>query len=526
MVLISEYMVYVQLPDGRLMGVHGATRGGYVVARYSTDQGMTWGSVEQLFPLDPSLGSWSLHNALLDHDGEVQLIFTNDANTVREGKGLYEIHFDIWHVRSREGRTKWNAPVEVWKGYAGSLLSFKQLRNGRVLLPFCFLTNRSWAKRGEGFQKFTYMGRFSSSAAYSDDNGQTWHISPDVLSEPTPDLYADGGIEPAVLQLKDGSVRMLIRTQDSRFFESLSEDGSRWSHPLPTSILSSDSPCSLTHLHDGRVVMIWNNTQRFPYANGGRAVLHGAISGDDGNTWSGYREVAANPLVVEPPPPNGDHGVTYTVPTLTKEGNLVTSLSTGPGGGEYLLRVDPQWLCETSHSLEFSEGLDTVSTYGTRGVSLVADPRNASRQVLGIMHPDPGWPSGAVWNFPSGQRGDLRLDLLIQPGFGGGVLGLTDQFSAPFDEQDIFFNLFNLEIRADGLTQKGARLPAGQWNQLRLQWDCGTGQCDVSLNGKAIAALPLLRHETPGPSYLRLRSTSSLPDTSGMMIASAEVNVS
>jgi hypothetical protein len=131
-----------------------------------------------------------------------------------------------------------------------------------------------------------------------------------------------------------------------------------------------------------------------------------------------------------------------------------------------------------------------------------------------------------VWNFPSGQRGDLRLDLLIQPGFGGGILGLTDQFSAPFDEQDIFFNLFNLEIRADGLTQKGARLPAGQWNQLRLQWDCGTGQCDVSLNGKAIAALPLLRHETPGPSYLRLRSTSSLPDTSGMMVASAEVNVS
>jgi hypothetical protein len=526
MVPISEYMVYLQLPDGRLMGVHGATRDGHAVARYSTDQAMSWGGVEPLFPLDPSVGSWSLHNALLDHDGEIQLVFTNDANTIREGKGLYEIHFDIWHVRSRDGRTKWNPPVEVWNGYAGSLLSFKQLHNGRVLLPFCFLTSRTWANRGEGFQKFTYMGRFSSSTAYSDDNGQTWHISPDILSEPTPDLSADGGIEPAVLQLKDGSIRMLIRTQDNRFYESLSADGSRWSHPVPTSILSSDSPCSLTRLHDGRVVMLWNNTQRFPYANGGRAVLHGAISNDDGKTWSGYREVAANPLVVEPPPPNGDHGVTYTVPTLTKEGNLVTSLSTGPGGGEYLLRVDPEWLCETSQSLDFSKGLGTVSTYGTRGVSLVTDPRNASRQVLAITHPDPGWPAGAVWNFPSGHRGDLRLDLLIRPSFGGGVLGLTDQFSSPFDEQDIFFNLFNLEIGASGLVQKDTHLATGQWNQLRLQWDCGTGQCSVSVNGKAIAALPLLRHETPGPSYLRLRSASRLPDTSGMMIASAAVNVS
>src|SRR5260221_516257 len=81
---------------------------------------------------------------------------------------------------------------------------------------------------------------------------------------------------------------------------------------------------------DGRVVMLWMNTPRFHYANGGRAVLHGAVSEDDGRSWRGYREVAANPLALEPPPPTGDHGVTYTVPGLAPGGKLVTSLSTGP----------------------------------------------------------------------------------------------------------------------------------------------------------------------------------------------------
>ena len=527
MVKVPEYMVYARVPDGRVIGMCHAGKNGQYAARYSSDQGKTWTDPQPLFELDGSIGSWAVHNAFLDHDGELQLILTNDAHTTGHGKSLYDIHYDIWHLRSRNGRRDWNAPVSVWKGYAGSLLSFIQLRNGRVLLPFCYLTHRNWANRGTGFEEFTYVGRFSSTAAYSDDNGQTWTLSPDELYEPTPNLYADGGIEPIALQLKDGAVRMMIRTQDSRFFESMSEDGSRWSHPLPTSIMSSDSPCSLTRLHDGRVVMLWNNTQRFPYANGGRAVLHGAISDDDGRTWRGYREVAANPFDVEPPPRHGDHGVTYTVPTLTQEGTLITSLSVGGGNGYYLLRVDPEWLSETAHATDLSKGLqDGWSTFGTKGVELVANPANAGHQVLGIKHPDPGWPAGATWNFPSGRRGELRLRIYIAPEFGGGVVGLTDHFSVPFDEQDVFYNLFNFEIGAKGVLAHGSHLPTGRWNDLHFQWDCDRRECRVIHNGQTLALAPLMREQTPGPSYLRLRSTSHTPDNAGMFVESASVNVS
>ena len=524
MIPIPDYMTYAALPDGRLIGMLGGLRDNHAVARYSSDEGATWGEETPLFSLDAS-GGWSLQNCFLDRDGELQLIGTL-SNSTEKPKSIYETRYDIWHFRSRDGRRSWNRPTMVWKGYAGSLLSFLQLHDGRVVVPFCYLTPRSWANRGEGFNQFTYSGRFSSSVACSDDNGETWHTSVDELKEPTPQIGEDGGIEPCVLELKTGRLWMLIRTQNGRFFESFSLDrGTTWTHPVPTGISSSDSPCSLTRLHDGRVVMFWNNTLRYPYANGGRAVLHGAISEDDGKTWRGYREIAANPYAVEPPPPNGDHGVTYTVPALTASGKLVTSLSTGHGSDTLILRVDPEWLYETKQAADFSHGLKGWTLFGTRGVALEAHPDNPGRQVLGLRKPDLEWPAGTVWNFPAGKRGELRIRLRLASDFAGVLIGLTDHFSVAFDEQDRFFNVFNLDLGPGGTLPEGAKIAAGQWADLAFHWDCESErQCRVTLNGRPVARLSMKR-ETPGPSYLRLRSTALGQDRGGMQVESVSVDV-
>ncbi|HWR16896.1 MAG TPA: sialidase family protein [Terriglobales bacterium] len=524
MVEIPDYMVYAQLPDGKLIGLLGGLEKGHAVGRYSSDGGETFGPTTHLFPLDESIGSWSLHNAFLDRDGELQLLYTNDANTLKQNKSFYEIHFDIWHVRSTNARKQWRAPKRVWEGYAGSLLSFVQLKNGRVLVPYTYLTARTWANRGKGFDAYAFNGRFSSSSAYSDDQGSTWYVSPTELKESTPMIGQDGGIEPIVLELKDGRVWMLIRTQWGRFYESYSVNGGEtWTPPVPTAIISGDSPCSLTRLPDGRIVMLWNNNLRYCYANGGRAVLHGAISEDEGRSWRGYREVAANPLVYQPPPPNGDHGVTYTVPALTSEGHLITSLTIGPGGGYYLLKLDPEWFYETKRSHSFEQGLIGWSTFGTQGVEVLGAPESSGRPVLQIKKTGSEWPAAGVWNFPAGKRGDVRLRVLIRDGFAGGVIGLTDHFSVPFDSEDIFHNVANLDIGPGGKLQGGERLTPGRWHDLLLRWDTDRHQCLAISAGKTIARCGI-RRDTVGPSYLRIRSTALDKDPGGILIQSVSAD--
>src|SRR5690606_36601780 len=117
-----------------------------------------------------------------------------------------------------------------------------------------------------------------------------------------------GGVEPVVIEHLDGRVWMLIRTQMGRFYESHSNDrGNTWSPFVPSPITSSDSPAGLLRMPDDRLVLLWNNNRRHPYAQGSRQVLHAAVSEDDGRTWCGGREILRDPARNQPPPPGGDH---------------------------------------------------------------------------------------------------------------------------------------------------------------------------------------------------------------------------
>src|SRR5260370_11128002 len=113
------------------------------------------------------------------------------------------------------------------------MLSVIQLKRGRIILPVCYLTPRVWSHRGTGFDAFTDMGRFSSGIVYSDDGGDSWTKADIELKVPSPYIGADGMIEPIALQLKDGRVWLLIRTQLGRFYQSFSADGSTLSQPQP-----------------------------------------------------------------------------------------------------------------------------------------------------------------------------------------------------------------------------------------------------------------------------------------------------
>lgn len=481
------------------------------VARFSRDNGYSWSKPKILFKLPTESGRWGGCEVLVDRDGEVHLFFLK----WREGRE----DLDIWHSKSMNGRKFWQTPKCVWQGYCGSLNSVIQLQKGRILLPFECLRTRNWAW---GINGLTYMGMFSCKALYSDDAGDTWHLAPADLR--APNLLTYGANEPVVIELKDGRLWMLIRTQMGRLYESFSKDGVTWPQPRPTRLISSDSPAGLLRLTDGRIVLLWNCCLRFPYAYGGRHVLHAAISEDEGLSWRGYREVFRDPYCDQTPPPQIDFGMAYPFPTLTRDGKVIFSTGQGPGRRGLIL-LDPEWLHETYQKDDFSAGLDEWSIFGTKGVDLAPHPEKEGAQVLRIRKTHADWPAVAVWNFPIGVRGRLRMKLSLKPGFGGAMVLITDHFSVPFDGEDEFYSLYNLQIGPDGQLAKGEKLETDRWYTVQFDWNCAKHECCVSLDGRRVAVLPELRM-SDGACYLRLRSTAEQMDNAGFLVEYVEADVS
>lgn len=518
-----EKPVLVQTPDAVLHAffMDSSNDRQAITVRRSRDLGDTWEDESLVAELPPEPGAWTLPEALTGNDGEIHLFLLNDANTgvietgedkrPKEG-GMNGRRLDIWHMRSREKLTRWEAPKKIWEGYTGALNSVIQMKSGRILLPFSYWANRTWSNRGDGLDAFTFRGHFDSTLVLSDNGGDTWTLPPVRLKVPVPDIVsAYGAVEPVVIQLLDGRVWMLIRTQQGRFYESFSRDGSDWSEPVPSRIMSSDSPAGVVRLTSGRLMLFWNNCQRYPYAYGGRQVLHAAVSNDDGRTWHGYREVARDPLRNQPPPPGGDHGTAYPFPIALLDGRAVCA--TGQGEGRALSKViDPEWLLETRQEERFADGLENWSVFGTRGVELVPHPERSETKALSIRKTEAGWPACAVWNFPAFESGSIRIRLQARDDFQGARIGITDHFSTPFDQEDIFYNLFNAQLSPSDIQ-------TGTWHDVELRWDTDARVCTVSIDGHERGTLRQTR-ESAIACYLRVAAASEDTTDGGILIES------
>ena len=164
-----------------------------------------------------------------------------------------------------------------------------QLRSGRLLAPVA--STKQVGTKTDDFRTSVYL---------SDDDGRTWRRSRTLLSAPK-----RGAMEPGLVELKDGRVMQIIRTQTGFIWRSFSSDGGEtWTDASPWDIESPESPATLAVTPGGDWLLVWNpkvvwsNPEKTVLGanhGGARTPLASMVSADEGRTWSRPRNLEGNP---------------------------------------------------------------------------------------------------------------------------------------------------------------------------------------------------------------------------------------
>lgn len=299
---------FVRLDDGAIVGVHVDS------AVVSRDGGLTWQRHPMFAP-----GAFKVrpeYAIARAADGAVVVVFIDDL--VKEWKwdaaagvsAIAQPRLFVWATRSADGGRTWSPPQKIQDGYCGAVRDMICTRDGNLVVPLqIFLTEHQ---------------RHATTPMVSTDHGKTWRAA-GLLDIGRGRGHHDGSIEASVVERRDGSVWMLLRTCDDVFYQSVSTDGGRsWSAMTPTAIDASSSPGIVKRLASGRLVLAWNRLHpvgRPDYPRRGgqhstreaswhREELSLAFSDDDGASWSEPVVVAtvpqgkrvAYPFIVEPQP--------------------------------------------------------------------------------------------------------------------------------------------------------------------------------------------------------------------------------
>ena len=502
----------VLLADGRLLLLFatGEKEKQKCLGRYSSDHGLSWSQPAAMFDFPTAKGSFGVCAALVSSKGTVHvwgLDYYGFDFQDREKSKSY-----LWHARSTDNGKTWSKIQYVPFGaeYTGSVNNACELSSGRILVPVSYLSSRP-------------TGVWVSVAPYSDDDGGTWH-EPEgevCLNTGAADWYESGAAEPVCLELKDGRVWMLPRSQDGFHWESFSSDGGlHWSKPRHTRFVCNQSAMAPLRLRDGRLLLIWNNCSpdgwaEINWGHAERAVLCAALSRDEGKTWTGYREVARI---------TSNAQVSYPNACQAADGTVI--LRCRP-----IMKFHPDFLLNTTLKEDFSQGLGRWCTLAQEGAQIAPDPEGGEGRVLRLIKPKADKSAAACLNFPFGVKGELTMEVRIEQGFHGVQFALTDFFALPGVPRE---GCFPLRVTANGrielvgsrgswLATPGDLVP-GRWHALKLNWDCDARRAFLELDGVEIGVIEQFTC-APGVCYLRLRSTATKTDDRGFYIRSVNISV-
>ncbi len=275
---------FARLADGAVITAfsvkkpYGPPGSTWIDQRITRDGGRTWSPPQRVVhhPECQACGP----SILLTRKGTIYVFYLGFKRHVwKDGNPTPEDQSDLWTIRSDDGGKTWGHRQRIYEGYTGATNGAIETRTGHLVVPFSHYVSDP--------------GRLVSRTVVSTDGGETWKLSNALDIGGAGDH--DGAIEPAVVELKDGRVWMLIRTKRGQFWQSFSTDGGlTWSQAKPTSIAATSAPCHVARLTDGRLVLVWNPKHT------ARRELRMALSDDEGRHWSAPTVLARGKQVTYP----------------------------------------------------------------------------------------------------------------------------------------------------------------------------------------------------------------------------------
>jgi sialidase-1 len=275
-----RYVCLARLPNNDLLAVFAGFPAdadqAAIWSTYSTDHGKTWS--KPIVAVDTPETMDADPNIVVCKDRVLAVATTRKAAELIWTKFPFSTSYD-------NGRT-WEPGgiIDHFHNYSsGKLQAATRLKNGRLLLPFCW--DRILDQPGGVITGGEPQMVSNASVLYSDDDGHTWKPGGDLDISDVPGGGGINGLDEICLaELTDGSVYALCRTGVDRLFEARSTNrGITWSKPKPSALVASNAPASMVALDDpkGAVVVVWNETDK-----GDRKPLTVAYSTDRCHTWS------------------------------------------------------------------------------------------------------------------------------------------------------------------------------------------------------------------------------------------------
>ena len=209
-------------------------------------------------------------------NGEV-LLFFKIGKDVPDWQG--------WVVKSYDNGKTWTRKEMLPKGFIGPVKNKPELIGDRLICPSS-TEGKWWTFHVEIYdvktKQWKYVGPVPADSALLTDDGKMHPIK---------------CIQPSILRLGDGRLKVLMRTHNGKLATSYSRDnGDTWSTVTLTDIPNNQSGTDAVTLKDGRHVLVYNDFETvMGTKKGPRTPLRLAIS-DDGEHFRPYVTLEGSPV--------------------------------------------------------------------------------------------------------------------------------------------------------------------------------------------------------------------------------------